>query len=129
LEAEGTLSAPIFPLATEFVHHKSSSWPTQHWRLSGPGPEGYVVGRIGLPSSWADFGRFVGALRDQLVLDVLFMTAFPPAAQVSVNTVNAGGVDGADADDDVDMDADDLAELEKRESNQCMQTPQLSQIY
>lgn len=88
-------SLPLFPYGAEFVHHPAGL--AQHWSLAHPGPEGYVVGRVGVPSSWDEFGRLTRALRAQLVLNVLFATAFDPAMQVQPD---------ADDDSDDDMDAD-----------------------
>ncbi|TXT15628.1 hypothetical protein VHUM_00131 [Vanrija humicola] len=96
LEAGGAdAPLPVFAQGSAFVHRPAGGL-AQRWTLAFPGPEGYVVGRVGAPPSWAEFGRLVRALRAQLVLDVLFTSAFPPSAIA----------DDGDADDDDDLDLD-----------------------
>ncbi|CAK9784184.1 hypothetical protein CC85DRAFT_298844 [Cutaneotrichosporon oleaginosum] len=85
---------PLFPYTTLFEH--KTEGVGQCWSLAEPGPDGYIVGRVGLPSSWAAFGRLATALRAQLVLNALFTSAFDPAHAAS----------GTDGDDDLDLDVD-----------------------
>lgn len=99
LEAGGADAAlPLFPQGSAFVHRPTEGLG-QRWSLAQPGPEGYVVGRVGLPRSWSEFGRLVRVLRAQAVLDALFISAFPPSA------VEDSDSDGDDLDTDIDLDA------------------------
>ncbi|KAL1413354.1 hypothetical protein Q8F55_001113 [Vanrija albida] len=96
LEASGAAAPlPLFPQSSEFVHRPEGGF-TQRWNLAFPGPEGYVVGRVGLPASWGEFARLVRALRAQLVLDELFASAFPPSA-VADDIDDGGELDDLDA--------------------------------
>lgn len=108
LETDGAAPVPpLFPLGAEFVHPASASEAgdvAQHWVLGVPGPEGYVVGRVGLPASWSEMGRLVHALRAQLVLDVLFMGVFSTPTIVAATNDNDDDMDGAN-DDLADLDA------------------------
>lgn len=60
-----------------------------------PGPEGFLVGRIGLPETWSEFKDLVGVLRTQVVLNMLFASAFGQKSQRADN-------------DDEDMSEEDL---------------------
>ncbi|WOO77250.1 uncharacterized protein LOC62_01G000843 [Vanrija pseudolonga] len=103
LESSGAADAalPVFPQGSAFVHRAAADGGlAQRWSLAQPGPEGYVVGRVGVPRSWAEFGRLVRVLRAQAVLDALVFSAFPPSA------VDDSEGDGDDNDDDdIDLDA------------------------
>lgn len=93
-------------MGTTFVHDGKTEVAgdiAQHWAQAVPGPEGYVVGRVGLPATWGEMGKLVAALRAQLVLNVLFMTAFEPAKASADG--NGAGDDDDDDDADVDLDA------------------------
>lgn len=93
---------PLFPYTTVFAHKPEGMG--QYWSLAEPGPDGYIVGRVGLPPSWHAFGRLATALRAQLVLNALFMSAFGPTKAGSDNVANGDGA----ADDDGDINLDDL---------------------
>ncbi|GMK57565.1 hypothetical protein CspeluHIS016_0403990 [Cutaneotrichosporon spelunceum] len=92
---------PLFPYTTIFIHKPEGMG--QYWSLAEPGPDGYVVGRVGLPLSWQAFGRLTTAFRAQVVLNALFMSAFDPTKESNVGVNGANGDDAADDDGDIEM--------------------------
>lgn len=104
LEERGGNVLPLFPYASVFTHKPKGMG--QFWSLAAPGPDGYVVGRVGLPTTWNEFGRLASALRAQLVLDALFSSAFDPLSAGGSGVNGDVGVNGDDA--DVDMELADL---------------------
>jgi len=48
----------------------------QVWSVNQHGPEGYVVGRIGVPTTWEGFEQVVNMLRRQIVANRLFYAVF-----------------------------------------------------
>jgi hypothetical protein len=91
---------PLFPYTAVFEHKPEGMG--QYWSLAEPGPDGYIVGRVGLPTSWHAFGRLATQLRAQVVLNALFTSVFDPAKATSA----ANGTNGEGADDDGDIDLD-----------------------
>ncbi|CAD6588535.1 MAG: hypothetical protein TREMPRED_005075 [Tremellales sp. Tagirdzhanova-0007] len=48
----------------------------QHWSMAQPGPEGYLITSVGVPSIWVDFRGIIEALRGQIVLNQLFLSIY-----------------------------------------------------
>ncbi|BEI94093.1 uncharacterized protein CcaverHIS019_0605520 [Cutaneotrichosporon cavernicola] len=94
---------PLFPYATVFTHKPGGM--DQYWSLAEPGPDGYIVGRVGLPTSWHEFGRLATALRAQVVLNAVFTSAFDPT---NASDIGVNGANGEGAEDDGDIDLTDL---------------------
>ena len=118
-----TTSGPAvaFPYTSDFVHTASTkSGLQQRWAMAEPGPEGFVIGRIVAPRSFAGFQKLVEVcliscvlglrcllelthqlLRSQLVLDRLFTSVFSPLS-----------LEEPGDDDDSDAGLDDLSSSE-----------------
>jgi hypothetical protein len=47
-----------FPYTSDFVHSPKGNLE-QRWAMAEPGPEAFVMGRIGLPKSFAGFEKLV----------------------------------------------------------------------
>lgn len=64
-----------FPYSTDFIHHPGSSKAEhsliQHWSMAQRGPEGFVVGHVGVPPDWRGFEQ---------VLDVRTITIYSSVA-------------------------------------------------
>lgn len=102
LEETSAGALPLFPYASVFSHKREGGMD-QYWSLASPGPDGYVVGRIGLPASWKDFSRLAAALRAQLVLNALFSSAFEPTAADAGDSTGANGAGNGTEDDAMDL--------------------------
>nr|XP_018261611.1 uncharacterized protein I303_06051 [Kwoniella dejecticola CBS 10117]OBR83769.1 hypothetical protein I303_06051 [Kwoniella dejecticola CBS 10117] len=100
----------LFPYASTFSHSSASSSSgmlEQRWSMVQPGPEAFVVGRIGVPSASEGLGRLLNVIRNQIVLNRLFSTIFKVENLVP-DQVDQAGEDGQDVDD---MGASDLEDL------------------
>ncbi|ORY35750.1 hypothetical protein BCR39DRAFT_511919 [Naematelia encephala] len=99
---QSTSGTASFPYTTDFVYRPllkkgEQEGLEQRWSIAQPGPEGFIVGRIGLPSSKEGIIRTFQALRKQVVLNELFSSVFHHDA-----------LDHADSDDESDIDMEDI---------------------
>lgn len=56
---------PAFPYTSDFIARPPAAKGEpaslmQRWSMAQPGPEGFVVARVGVPSTWAAVERLVG---------------------------------------------------------------------
>ncbi|GFZ50897.1 hypothetical protein JCM24511_08655 [Saitozyma sp. JCM 24511] len=93
-----------FPYTADFAHLSSAEAQTskapaleQHWSMAQPGPDAYVLGRVGLPSSPEGLRNVVEALRKQAMLNCLFSEVFRPS---NLTNPEASGEQYDGADDD-----------------------------
>ncbi|WWC90492.1 uncharacterized protein L201_005428 [Kwoniella dendrophila CBS 6074] len=104
--------AQLFPYTSTFSHSIAFSSSAssdksigQRWSMVQPGPNAFVIRRIGIPRNTEDLSRLLDLLRDQIILNKLFKSIF-----VHLNMLPdlPLGIDAEEDDEEEDGDIDDL---------------------
>ncbi|WVQ95070.1 hypothetical protein IAU59_002162 [Kwoniella sp. CBS 9459] len=103
------LQAQPFPYTSAFVHTSPSGFSEgdnekpnggqkeQHWSIAQPGPQAFVLQKIGVPKSAEGLANMIKALRRQVVLNSFFAEVF-----VAIHLQTDTTVDIEDEDEGID---------------------------
>ncbi|WVF67558.1 hypothetical protein IAT40_002316 [Kwoniella sp. CBS 6097] len=100
-----------FPYTSTFVHTSlalpsssegnAAAQREQHWSIAQPGPQAFVLGKIGVPKGAKGMSKLIKALRRQVVLDSFFTGVFV-ANHLKAETLDIEENDDEDINDILD---------------------------